>query len=71
MAVGELLLLSLVVSRLSTVSSLDNGFRLPAMGWSSWYGFTQNIEEGMLRDMADGLISSGLFAAGYNQIWIE
>ena len=43
---------------------LDNGLTVPPMGWSSWYGFTQNIDEGMLREMGDGMISSGLHAAG-------
>jgi hypothetical protein len=41
------------------------------MGWSSWYGFTQNINESMLREMADGMVSSGLHAAGYEHLWID
>jgi alpha-galactosidase len=40
-------------------------------GWSSWYGFTSNIDEVMLRKMGDGMISSGLKAAGYSHIWID
>ena len=68
LAATALLALALALPR---AAALDNGFRVPAMGWSSWYGFTSNIEEQMLRDMADGMISSGLFAAGFNQIWIE
>ena len=40
-------------------------------GWSSWYGFTQNINEKMLRGMADGMVSSGLRDAGYEHIWID
>lgn len=51
--------------------ALDNGLRVPPMGWSSWYGFTSNIDEGMLRDMGDGMISSGLQKAGYKHIWID
>jgi hypothetical protein len=35
------------------------------------YGFTQNIDEWMLRDMADGMISHGLRDAGYQHIWID
>ena len=41
------------------------------MGWSSWYGFTQNINETMLREMGEGMISSGLHAAGYEHIWLD
>ena len=37
--------------------------------WSSWYGFTNNINESMLRGMADGMAGSGLLAAGYQHIW--
>ena len=48
-------------------TALDNGFRTPPLGWSSWYGFTKNIDETMLRGMADAMVSSGLHAAGYNQ----
>ena len=36
---------------------------------SSWYGFTKNINEGMLREMGEGMVSSGLAAAGYEHIW--
>ena len=35
------------------------------------YGFTQNIDEVMIRGMADGMVSSGLSAAGYEHIWID
>jgi len=38
------------------VRGLDNGFRTPPMGWSSWYGFTQNIDEGMLREMVSAVV---------------
>lgn len=62
-------LLMIVIN--SGVHGLNNGLRVPPMGWSSWYGFTQNIDEGMLREMADGMISSGLHAAGYDAIWVD
>lgn len=53
------------------VAALDNGLRVPPLGWSSWYGFTQNINETMLRDMADGMIASGLSKVGFKHIWID
>jgi alpha-galactosidase len=55
----------------SAATALDNGFRVPPMGWSSWYGFTSNIDELMLRQMADGMVSSGLHDVGYDNIWID
>ena len=52
--------------------SLDNGVgRVPIMGWSSWYGFTDNIDEGMLRGMADAMVSTGLSQVGFNLIAID
>lgn len=41
------------------------------MGWSSWYGFTSHVNETMLRAMGDGMVSSGLHAAGYDHIWLD
>eukprot|EP00039_Didymoeca_costata_P029529 m.25051 g.25051 ORF g.25051 m.25051 type:complete len:553 (+) comp7669_c0_seq3:40-1698(+) len=54
-----------------TSQALDNGLIVPPMGWSSWYGFTQNINETMLREMADGMVSSGLNSVGFEHIWID
>ena len=55
----------------AAAAALDNGFRVPAMGFSTWYGFTSNIDEVMLRGIADGLVSSGLRDVGYNNLWID
>eukprot|EP00041_Stephanoeca_diplocostata_P017026 m.338804 g.338804 ORF g.338804 m.338804 type:complete len:572 (-) comp20567_c0_seq8:94-1809(-) len=69
--VGIFVLAVVQFTHVVEVSALDNGLRVPPMGWSSWYGFTQNIDEGMIRDMADGMVSSGLHAVGYDAIWID
>ena len=59
-------------SLLISASALDNGAgRLPPMAWSSWYGFTQYINETLFRDIGDGLVSSGLAAAGFKGVWID
>jgi alpha-galactosidase len=60
-----------VVSFLPCVVGLDNGIRVPPMGWSSWYGFTNHINESLFRETGNGMISSGLFDAGYSHIWIS
>ena len=52
-------------------AALDNGLRVPPMGWSSWYGFTSNINETLFRETGDGLVSSGLAAAGWTKVWIS
>ncbi len=43
----------------------------PFAKWSSWYGFTNNINEALFRDIGDGLVSSGLAAAGFTGVWID
>ena len=52
-------------------AALDNGLRVPPMGWSSWYGFTSNINETLFREIGDGLISSGLKDVGWSKVWIS
>ncbi|RYZ27006.1 MAG: glycoside hydrolase family 27 protein [Chitinophagaceae bacterium] len=43
----------------------------PIMGWSSWNHFHVHIDEGMVREQADAMISSGLYDAGYQFINID
>lgn len=43
----------------------------PIMGWSSWNHFRVNIDEQMIREQADALVSSGMYAAGYRFINID
>ncbi|MCU0792073.1 MAG: glycoside hydrolase family 27 protein [Opitutaceae bacterium] len=43
----------------------------PIMGWSSWNHFRIHIDESMIREQADAMVSSGLHAAGYRYINID
>jgi len=43
----------------------------PPMGWNSWNTFGHNINETVVRETADVLISSGLKDCGYNYIVID
>lgn len=43
----------------------------PPMGWSSWNKFACNVDEGMIREIADALVASGLADAGYVYINID
>lgn len=45
--------------------------RPPIMGWSSWNEFHVNIDEKMIREQADFMISTGLYHAGYRFINID
>ncbi|WP_028298506.1 glycoside hydrolase family 27 protein [Olivibacter sitiensis] len=43
----------------------------PIMGWSSWNNFRIDINEKLIREQADALISTGLYDAGYRYINID
>ena len=43
----------------------------PPMGWNSWNKFSCNINEKIIREVADAMVSSGMKAAGYEYINID
>lgn len=43
----------------------------PQMGWNSWNHFGCNIDEQIIRDVADAMVESGMKAAGYEYINID
>lgn len=45
--------------------------KAPIMGWSSWNNFRVHIDEQMIREQADAMVSSGMYAAGYRYINID
>jgi alpha-galactosidase len=49
----------------------DNLCLTPAMGWNSWNVFTKNIDEKMLMEMADAMVSTGMRDVGYQYINID
>jgi alpha-galactosidase len=49
-----------------------NGLALtPPMGWNSWNHFGDRVDDQIVRDTADMLVSSGLAAAGYVYVNID
>ncbi|KAL5747016.1 hypothetical protein ACOSQ2_024313 [Xanthoceras sorbifolium] len=51
---------------------LSNGLGLtPPMGWNSWNHFHCDIEEKLIREIADAMVSTGLAAVGYEYINID
>ncbi|CAL0322328.1 unnamed protein product [Lupinus luteus] len=51
---------------------LDNGIgHTPPMGWNSWNHFGCNINEDIIRETADAMVSTGLAALGYQYINID
>ncbi|MFI5833341.1 glycoside hydrolase family 27 protein [Micromonospora sp. NPDC051300] len=52
--------------------ALDNGVaRTPPMGWNSWNTFGCNINETLIRQMADAMVSSGMRDAGYQYVVVD
>jgi len=43
----------------------------PPMGWNSWNKFACDVNEKMLRDIADAMVASGMKDAGYEYIVID
>lgn len=63
-----LLLLLPVIGRAQTRKSLS---LTPQMGWSSWNKFQGNINEDIIKSIADAMVASGLKDAGYTYINID
>lgn len=45
--------------------------RTPQMGWNSWNTFGCNVDEKMIRQMADAMVANGMKAAGYEYVNID
>lgn len=43
----------------------------PPMGWNSWNKFGCNVDENLIRQMADAMVTSGMKDAGYTYINID
>lgn len=52
--------------------ALENGLaRTPQMGWNDWNSFGCNVNESLIRQTADAMVSSGMAAVGYQYINID
>jgi alpha-galactosidase len=73
LAAAALLLSSaLTVLAPSAAQALDNGVaRTPPMGWNSWNSFGCNINETLIRQMADSIVSSGMRDLGYRYVVVD
>jgi alpha-galactosidase len=67
-----LLLISAVVPAQDNNFPANNNLALtPPMGWNSWNKFGCNVNEEMIRGMADGMVKSGMKDAGYQYVVID
>jgi alpha-galactosidase len=49
----------------------ENLAMTPPMGWNSWNKFACNVDEALIRQTADAMVSSGMKDAGYTYINID
>jgi len=62
----------LIVALSSTAFCLDNGVgRTPALGWSTWNYFETKINQTLVQEMADAMVSTGLRDAGYSYLNLD
>ena len=61
-----------VALNLPAAQALDNGTgRTPPMGWNSWNTFGCNINESLIRGMADAIVNTGMKDAGYQYVVVD
>ncbi len=67
-----IMILVLAVSLISSTVALDNGLgRTPQMGWNSWNHFGCGINENLIKQTADLLVSTGLAKLGYTYLNLD
>ncbi|WP_027328341.1 glycoside hydrolase family 27 protein [Marinimicrobium agarilyticum] len=60
-----------LVSSIAGAQKFDGLADTPAMGWNSWNTFACNVDEDMIKDMADAMVESGMKEVGYEYINID
>jgi alpha-galactosidase len=61
-----------VLPRVPDAQALENGVaRTPPMGWNSWNTFGCNINETLIRQMADAIVSTGMRDLGYQYVVVD
>lgn len=63
--------LVLLVLLLAEVGALQNGFRLPQLGWNSWNHFGCGVTEQDVRSTADAFVATGMKDAGYEYVNVD
>lgn len=72
LAVGLLLLVTTSCKENKDRGNEYDGLaKTPPMGWNSWNKFKENINDQLIREIADAMVSSGMRDAGYEYINID
>jgi alpha-galactosidase len=60
-----------VISSIAFAQKFEGLALTPPMGWNSWNKFACNVDEQMIRQIADSMVSSGMKEAGYQYVVID
>jgi alpha-galactosidase len=63
--------LLVLVSQFTPAQKFNSLALTPPMGWNSWNKFGCNVDEKLIRETADALVSSGMKDAGYQYLVID
>lgn len=66
-----LVLVAFICSTTAYSQKFDNLALTPPMGWNSWNKFGCDVNEKLIRETADAMISSGMKDAGYQYVVID
>ena len=70
-----LILMLLVCIRFSNAQTSANAKTdlapTPPMGWMTWNYFGTDINENIIREIAEAMVTSGMVKAGYDHIMID
>lgn len=59
------------IMQLLSAQKIENLASLPPMGWNSWNTFEVHINEQLVKEMADKMVSSGMRDAGYTYLVLD
>lgn len=59
------------VTQVKDLGKFEGLAMTPPMGWNSWNTFETNIDEKLVKETADIMVSSGMEKAGYNYIVLD
>src|SRR5690349_8041369 len=70
--IKKIFVLALICSTTQLLAQKFESLALtPPMGWNSWNTFQTNINEQLVKDIADVMVSSGMKDAGYSYIVLD
>ncbi len=65
-------LISLLLGGLAGFAQKQQGLALtPPMGWNSWNTFGTDIDEDLIKEIADAMVAKGLLDAGYSYLVLD